>query len=114
MTICERLFQTMSDRNKRPADLCKILGIGTGVTTGWKKRNTDPPAKYLVQICEFLDVSLEYLLTGCDTSLAVNKEEQELISMYRSLSPTKQEFIYDSIKAAYNRVQNERSEKSSS
>ena len=101
MSICERIFKTMGDKNKRPADLCKILGINTGITSTWKSRNTDPPAKYLVQICEFLDVSLEYILTGEEKKLETS--DRTIISMYRCLSAQNQEFVYDAIKAAYDR-----------
>ena len=45
MTICERMFSIMEEQGKRPADLCKLLKIGTAQTTAWKQRNSDPTAK---------------------------------------------------------------------
>lgn len=91
MTICERVFATLDAKGKLAADLCKVLGIGTSQTTSWKKRNTDPPAKYLVQISDFLDVSLEYLLTGIDSSSSkLSPLETQVIAMFRDLPVEKQ------------------------
>jgi len=67
MTICERLFSTLDKKDLKAAGLCRVLGIGTNITTGWKQRNTDPPAKYIAPICEYLGCSIEYLLTGQET-----------------------------------------------
>lgn len=103
MTICERFFHLLDEKNLRAADLCKILNIGTSVTTGWKNRNTDPPAKYIMQICDFLDVTPEYLLTGSDSIHASIQDEIELVQMYRELPPVAKEFVCDSVKAAYDK-----------
>lgn len=72
MTICERMFLLIDAApNKSAAGLCKVLGVGTSQTSNWKSRNADPPARYLQQISEYLEVSIEYLVTGeekeCDT-----------------------------------------------
>ena len=95
MTICERIFAELDKQNKMAADMCRVLGVGTSQTTSWKNRNTDPPAKYMVQIADFLDVSLEYLLTGVDSSSSkLSPLETDLLAMFRDL-PTEQkhEFV---------------------
>lgn len=66
MTICERLFEMLGDQRGKQEQLAKYLGVAPTVLTNWKKRNTDPPAKYIVPICEFIGCTLEYLLTGVD------------------------------------------------
>ena len=86
MTICERMFDKMKKDGKMAADLCRIIGVGTAQTTLWKQRNTDPPAKYIAQISQFLDVSLEWLLTGVDNSKGhLSQIETEMLALFREL-----------------------------
>ena len=66
--------------------MCAYLGINTSTMTNWKNRNTDPPSKYIIPICEFLDVTPYYLLTGQRKGTCDNVPEQELIESYRKLS----------------------------
>ena len=68
MTICERMFSLIGDQRGKQEELAAFLGIGPTTVTTWKKRNTDPPAKFVMRICEFLGCSPEYLLTGDDPS----------------------------------------------
>lgn len=56
--------------------------------TNWKNRGTDPPAKYIIPICEFLDITPYLLLTNKE-DLSINKldvDENELIHIYKELS----------------------------
>lgn len=86
MTICERMFSIIKNSpSKNAAGLCKVLNIGTSVTSGWKSRNADPPAKYIAQICEYLEVSIPFLLTGEEVSLGLSPDESRIISKYRTL-----------------------------
>lgn len=62
MSIIERILQIMDSKHLNQTELCKILGIKDSTFSSWKTRGTDPPAKYLVLICEFLGVSVDYLL----------------------------------------------------
>lgn len=64
MCISKRMFELLEKNSKKPVELAAVLGVGTGQISTWKKRNTDPPAKYIAKICEFLEVDYEFLLTG--------------------------------------------------
>lgn len=106
MTICERLFSELDKQGKHPADLCKLLDIRTSVTSGWKSRNTDPPAKYIVPIANFLGVSVDYLLTGKDgQSLVVfspeDIAEKNLVFQYRRLSKYSKALVLDTVENAF-------------
>lgn len=59
--------------------------------TNWKNRGTDPPAKHIVPICEFLDISPYHLLTGKEKSsptVELTNDEQILLNLYKNLSET--------------------------
>lgn len=64
ITIIERLLEILEKNSIKPIDLCHYLKINTSTMTNWKNRNTDPPAKYIVPICDFLKITPKYLLTG--------------------------------------------------
>ena len=96
MTICERIFDLIaSTKGKNAAGLCKALDLNTSVTTNWKQRNTDPPAKYIIPICEYLGVSVMFLLTGEDSIPRdqYSAEEQELVGLFRELDASGKRII---------------------
>lgn len=68
MSIIERVYDKLYELHKKPADLAKFLGITNSQMSAWKTRQTDPPAKYITRIAEFLGVTVDYLLTGNDVS----------------------------------------------
>lgn len=88
MTICQRMFDVL-DRlpGKNAAGLCKVLGVNTNQTTNWRQRNTDPPAKYIIPICEYLGVSVWFLLTGENREpiYITDDFEESLVSDFREL-----------------------------
>ena len=94
MTICERLFDEIEKRGLTAYALSKHLGIGTTTTTNWKQRKTDPPAKYIDPICEFLGCSLEYLLTGQEAKKApaseISENGREMLELFDQLPDREQ------------------------
>lgn len=100
MTITERVFDLLSKQHKTDASLCGHLGIKSNVIANWKKTNTIPPAKYLVSISEFLGVSCDYLLTGKEAADNISADEQDLLSMYRSLPSCVQREVLSYIKGS--------------
>lgn len=92
MSIINRIVELLKIKGSSQADLCNYIGIKYNVFTTWKTRETDPPAKYLVQICEFLNITLEYLLTGSESS-TINKltqNECEMFEVFRNFNDREQ------------------------
>lgn len=89
MTICERMFAAIEARDLTAHGLAKVIGVGTNQTTNWKQRNTDPPAKYILPICEYLGCSVEYLLTGQETKKApvpgLTENGREMLELFAQL-----------------------------
>lgn len=99
MTINERMFKLMDERGLHPADLCKVLGRSTSMTTTWKQRGTDPPAKYIPKIAEFLGVSIDYLLTGEEPG-GMDQQTYTMLTLYDGLSKEVKDAVYISVIAA--------------
>lgn len=85
MDIMDRIMERLKEINRTQADICNYIGINYSVFTTWKKRGTEPPTKYLVKICEFLNVSVNYLLTGEEKLETSTGKEQEMLNLFRCL-----------------------------
>lgn len=104
MTICERLFELLGEQRGKQEQLAAFLGVGPTTITTWKRRNTDPPAKLIVQICEFLGCSTDYLLTGRDEETApihnisgISEDAQKVGSMWERLDESGRAIILGEI-----------------
>lgn len=85
MTICERMFQIMSEKNIKNKDLASQLGVRDSVISTWKARNTDPPSMYIIRICEILEIDIYTLLGKNSNDMFYTVEEQQIIQKYRQL-----------------------------
>lgn len=98
LEIIDRLFEILQQKGLKQIDICKKLNIKSNIVTTWKTRKTDPPAKYIAQICELLNISTDYLLTGNEqkeneqSSENLTIKEKELLRSFRKL-PEHEQYI---------------------
>ena len=64
MTIGERLFEIMNEKNISMPELSRMTGISRHTIFDWQRRNTNPGADKIMVICEALKISPEELLVG--------------------------------------------------
>ena len=64
MTISERLFAIMKEKNVSMPDLSRMTGISRHTIFDWQRRGTNPGADKIMIICEALQITPEGLLMG--------------------------------------------------
>lgn len=64
MTISDKIFDIMAEKNIKQLDLSKATKISQSVIADWKRLRTNPAANKILAICECLDVTPEELLRG--------------------------------------------------
>ena len=67
MTISERLFSIMQEKNISMPELARRTGISRHTIYDWQKKNTNPGADKIMVICEALQISPGELLVGNDS-----------------------------------------------
>ena len=74
-----------AERDKVPGEFARKQHMDANPVS-YTHLNTDPPAKYIVLICEYLGCSLEYLLTGQAADKApvpgMSENGREMLELY--------------------------------
>lgn len=68
----------LKEQKKSQKDLTDYLGLKKNAFTNWKSGHTSSYTKYLPQIAEFLDVSVDYLVGKTDKKNKTAPEGQSL------------------------------------
>lgn len=93
MNFYERLKQECNKKGVSPTGLLKLLKISTSKLTSWKNGSM-PNSEFLIPISEFLEVSIDYLLTGkvqnSHSDISLSKEEQDCLNVFNNLEPEDQ------------------------
>ena len=71
----EIFAELLKEKGLKAADVTRATGIKSPVFSEWKKGKSKPNTEKMIKIANFLDVSVEYLTTGKESS---NKKEQGL------------------------------------
>ena len=97
MTIGERIFRIMNEKNISMPELSRMTGISRHTIFDWQRRNTNPGADKIMVICEALQITPEELLVGkqdnekpeYDHSIITDDIEMQIMKECHDLSETK-------------------------
>ena len=78
MTISQRIFETMREKNISQLDLSKYAQIAPSTISAWKTKNSVPSSDKITLIAECLGVSVGYLL-GVDSEVIQNNESPTIL-----------------------------------
>lgn len=108
MSIGNRVLEILNQRGLKQKDLALYLGTKPSTVNGWKEPNRNPSSELIVRICEYLNISYEYLLTGKETIASiVSSEDAEWLSLIHQLPPTAQHEFRGEIKGYLKRLNEE-------
>lgn len=116
MTIIERIFLIMKEKGLKQKELATATNKNESQITSWKNRNCNPPAELLPDIAKFLNVSINYLVTGqTETNnnnfnfLNSNNDEAELLKNYQKLDQRGKHKVHTIIYEELDRIEAESS-----
>ena len=97
--IIGRISTLLKEKGMFEKDLVAYLGLAKGTYTNWKTNRSDSYLHFLKEICEFLDVTPNYLLLGDDGITVAkgedifSKEEMSMISKFRKLGLDEKKYV---------------------
>ena len=119
MTIGERLFKIMNEKNISMPELSRMTGISRHTIFDWQRRNTNPGADKIMVICEALQITPEELLVGkqdnekpeYDHSIITDDIEMQIMKECHDLSEAKKKRLLAYVSMLQNTKEKEREEK---
>lgn len=77
----ERVFSLLNKQNKTKAAMAQALGVSRSAISQWEKNGTEPTYEQCIILSNFLNISLNYLMTGKEKEwqpVLSDKEERDL------------------------------------
>lgn len=102
MHTLDIIFKELKNQNKTAKQLCEFLGLGKQACTDWKSGKSNSYKKYLPEIANYLNISIEYLCgkeekpTGENTG-ELTEQEKILLNTFRSSSEEAKQRIIQSV-----------------
>ncbi len=111
--IVQRILETLEERGRTKTELANMLNASPSLITKWQNAGYMPPVESIEEICKYLDVSVEYILTGKGSSITqqelvnpeLRRDETELVTYYRKLSIPQKGQLLGTIKATVHKEQ---------
>ena len=100
MTTIERILELIQQRGVTQYRLSKDIGISEGVFSSWKRNTQKPSTDLVIKIAEYFSVTTDYLLgvkenpeTRAAKGREHSKDESDLVSTYRQLTPNSKQIV---------------------
>lgn len=98
----KRVLEELDFLNASKADIARFLNVRKSTVYSWFERDTIPAADTALKIADFLNVSLEYLVTGKNPPPKTENEEKnydsEFLDLFNSLPECEQTEIKEIVK----------------
>lgn len=94
MSFGEILRELLNDRGLTQKQLATSLNIAASTMGNYIQNSREPDFETLKRLADFLDVSVDYLL-GHRSKKANTQSEDELLSIFRALTPEQQELYIE-------------------
>ena len=118
MTISERIFELLEQRNMSQKEFARRTGIAESSISDWKRKKTNPVSEKILIICKVLDVTPYELLGGTDgvgrrsnpsQTILIEKDSElgEFLSDYMTLNKNMQGRLIGYMKALKEYGENE-------
>lgn len=82
----ERIKKLREEQSVSQIDLAKALFISQSSISEYESGNQQPPISMLIQLADFFDVNIDYLLGRTDIKISINRLEQKLTTSSGSVS----------------------------
>ena len=91
MLIVERIDNLLKENGQNRVNLAESIGINPQNISAWSLRGTVPAGDICIRIADYLNVSVEWLVTGKEKGLS--SEERNLLRQWSYLTPQQKETI---------------------
>ncbi|MFQ8786740.1 LexA family transcriptional regulator [Ruminococcus sp.] len=102
MDILDRITMLLGNREQK--ELTNYLKLNNVAFSEWKSGKSKSYRKYLIEIAEFFDVSIDYLVYGKEKSSPAEQltaDEQELLTYYKELDLMKKGQVLERAKVLF-------------
>ena len=82
----DRIKKLREEQSVSQIDLAKTLFISQSSISEYESGNQQPPISMLIQLADFFDVNIDYLLGRTDIKISINRLEQKLTTSSGSVS----------------------------
>lgn len=94
MTVSETLRTLIEEKNLTQKQLAHILNMAPSTLGGYVQGTSEPDVDTLKRIASYFQVSMDYLLDFSQNEASV-PGEQELLRIFRALSPKGRELLIE-------------------